>query len=49
MKVTDIMTRRVISVVPDATVLEAANLMLRHHISGLPVIGEHGLLDIAPS
>ena len=33
-----VMTRDVISIDPDATVLQAARLMLQHHISGLPVI-----------
>ncbi len=44
MKAEDVMTRDVISVVPDATVLEAARLMLQHHISGLPVVDEGGKL-----
>lgn len=44
MKVAEIMTRRVISVSPDATVLEAVDLMLKHHVSGLPVIDDHGRL-----
>jgi CBS domain-containing protein len=43
MKVSDIMTRRVISVAPDATILHAVGLMLKHHISGLPVL-DHGRL-----
>ena len=32
------MTRRVITVAPDASIVEAAKLMLEHKISGLPVI-----------
>ena len=44
MKVSDIMTRRVVSVAPGATVLEAADLMLKHHVSGLPVVDNHGTL-----
>lgn len=44
MKARDVMTRRVISVTPDATVLQAARLMLRHHISGLPVVDAGGAL-----
>jgi CBS domain-containing protein len=39
-----IMTRRVVAVKPEATVLEAANLMLQHHISGLPVVDAAGKL-----
>ena len=34
----DIMTREVITVNPDDDVQKAANLLLEHHISGLPVI-----------
>jgi CBS domain-containing protein len=34
----------VISIDPDATVLQAARLMLQHHISGLPVIDKDGIL-----
>ena len=44
MKALDVMTRRVISVEPDATVLDAARLMLQQHISGLPVIDKVGRL-----
>jgi CBS domain-containing protein len=38
------MTRNVISIDPNATVLQAARLMLQHHISGLPVIDKDGKL-----
>ncbi len=44
MKAQDVMTRDVISIDPDATVLQAARLMLQHHISGLPVIDKDGSL-----
>jgi CBS domain-containing protein len=44
MKAKDVMTRTIISVDPNATVLQAARLMLQHHISGLPVINEAGQL-----
>lgn len=44
MKVSDIMTRGVISVPPEATVFDAARLMYNNHISGLPVINESGKL-----
>ncbi len=44
MKAEDVMTRAVISIDPDATVLQAARLMLQHHISGLPVIDAKGQL-----
>ncbi|HET9902654.1 MAG TPA: CBS domain-containing protein [Xanthobacteraceae bacterium] len=38
----DIMSRRVISVEPDAAVVHAVRLMLQHRISGLPVIQPDG-------
>jgi CBS domain-containing protein len=44
MKAEDVMTRDVIAVAPDATVLQAARLMLQHHISGLPVVDKSGKL-----
>lgn len=44
MKAADVMTRNVVSVKPEATVLQAARLMLQHHISGLPVIDADGRL-----
>jgi CBS domain-containing protein len=44
MKANDVMTRTVISVDPDTTVLQAARQMLQHHISGLPVIDKAGKL-----
>ena len=44
MKAKDVMTRDLISVTPDATVLQAARLMLQHHISGLPVVDASGKL-----
>jgi CBS domain-containing protein len=44
MKAEDVMTRHVISIDPDATVLQAARIMLQHRISGLPVIDKAGKL-----
>jgi CBS domain-containing protein len=44
MRAHQIMTRTVISVSPDATILEAANTMLQKHVSGLPVIDAGGKL-----
>jgi CBS domain-containing protein len=44
MRVFDVMTRRVISVAPDARIEDAISLMLKHHISGLPVIDRKGKL-----
>jgi CBS domain-containing protein len=42
MQASDIMTTEVVSVPSTATVFEAAALMARHHVSGLPVVGEDG-------
>ncbi len=44
MKALDVMARTVISVDPDATVLQAARQMLQHRLSGLPVIDKSGNL-----
>ena len=38
MKVAEVMTEEVIAIAPEASILEAARLMLQHKISGLPVI-----------
>ena len=40
----DVMTRKIISIDPDSTVLQAARLMLQHRISGLPVLDKNGKL-----
>jgi CBS domain-containing protein len=42
MRVSDIMTHPVITVTPDMTVGEAAELMIQHRISGLPVVDKAG-------
>lgn len=42
MKASDVMTRDVVSIRPDASVLDAARLMLQNSISGLPVIDAYG-------
>lgn len=44
MKAADIMTTKVVTVAADATAQEAAALMLRHHISALPVLDQAGKL-----
>jgi CBS domain-containing protein len=44
MRAHQIMTRSVITVTPDASILEAANTMLRFHVSGLPVVDAAGKL-----
>jgi CBS domain-containing protein len=44
MRAHQIMTRKVISVGPDTSVVAAANIMLQQHISGLPVLNDAGKL-----
>src|SRR5262245_58999324 len=44
MKAGDVMTRRIVSVEPDESVVRAARLMLQNHISGLPVVDATGAL-----
>ncbi|MFH1346399.1 MAG: CBS domain-containing protein [Pseudomonadota bacterium] len=44
MRAHQIMTRKVITVRAETSILEAANTMLREHISGLPVVDEAGKL-----
>lgn len=44
MRAHQIMTKNVITVTPQTSVLEAANIMLRRHISGLPVVDPSGVL-----
>ena len=45
MKAADVMTREIISISPDASIIEAVRLMLQHKISGLPVIDAAGKLE----
>ena len=40
----DVMTRKVISVASDASAMQAGALMLKHQISGLPVVDAEGQL-----
>jgi CBS domain-containing protein len=44
MKAKDVMTPNVITIAPDASILEALRLMLQHRISGLPVVDKNGNL-----
>ena len=44
MRAHQIMTRAVVTVTPDSTILEAADTMLKHHVSGLPVVDAAGKL-----
>jgi CBS-domain-containing membrane protein len=45
MQVKDVMSRQIVSIGPDAPVLDAVQLMLQHRISGLPVIDASGKLQ----
>jgi CBS domain-containing protein len=44
MRADQIMTRKVITVGPDTSVIEAAKTMLQHHVGGLPVVDRAGKL-----
>lgn len=44
MKARDIMTPEVLTIDPDATVLQAVRIMLQHKVSGLPVVDTTGEL-----
>ncbi len=44
MRAHQIMTRSVITVTPETTIVEAANTMLQKHVSGLPVVNATGKL-----
>lgn len=44
LKLTEVMTKNPHFIAPEATIGEAADLMLTHRISGLPVVDAHGEL-----
>jgi len=44
-KAKDIMTTKVITVLPDTPIAKAAQLMIKKHINGLPVVDEGGGLS----
>ena len=44
MKTSEVMSRRVVSIGPDAPIRDAIRLMLDHRISGLPVVDGVGKL-----
>ncbi len=44
LKAKDIMTREVITVYPETEIVQAANIMLEKHLSGLPVVDKEGHL-----
>ena len=45
MKVSEVMTRRVIAILPEASISDAVKLMLKNQISGLPVIDDKRKAD----
>ena len=44
LKAGDIMTKEVIAVHPETEIVQAARLLLEHHINGLPVVDQEGRL-----
>ena len=42
MQARDIMTAKVVSISPDVSVRHAVAMMLQNHVSGLPVVDDHG-------
>lgn len=46
LQIRDTMTRDVITVTPQTTLREAADLFARHHISGAPVLGGHTVVGV---
>jgi CBS domain-containing protein len=44
MLVKDYMTKHVVTLLPEMEILRAAHLLIRHNISGAPVLDEHGRL-----
>jgi acetoin utilization protein AcuB/CBS domain-containing protein len=40
------MTRRILSVPADATIIDAAEIMMKHKVSGLPVLDGEALVGI---
>ncbi|MBW2560405.1 MAG: CBS domain-containing protein [Deltaproteobacteria bacterium] len=44
-KAEDIMTKKVIVVHPETEIVQAARLLLEHHINGLPVVDQEGRLE----
>jgi len=44
--VADVMTRKVVSVSADAPLSDAVELMVRHHVKRLPVVGANGMVGM---
>lgn len=44
LRVSEFMSRKLITLAPDTPVVEAARLMLKHKVSGLPVVNANGNL-----
>ncbi|MBZ0147597.1 MAG: CBS domain-containing protein [Pseudorhodoplanes sp.] len=42
MNASDVMTKDVLTVAPDASILQAARIMLQNKVSGLPVVDDRG-------
>ena len=46
MKVRDVMTKSVVTVNPEATIKEVAELMQKHNVGAIPVVDQSGLKGI---
>ena len=46
LQIRDMMTRDVLTVTPETTLREAAELFARHHISGAPVLAGHSVVGV---
>jgi len=46
MKVRDVMTRSIVTVSPDASIKEVAELMQKHNVGAIPVVDQNGLKGI---
>jgi len=44
MRVVEVMSRHVVTTTPASPILSAISDMLAHHVSGLPVVNDHGIL-----
>lgn len=46
MKVRDVMTKSVVTVSPDTTIKEVAELMQKHNVGAIPVVDQNGIAGI---
>ena len=44
LKLSSVMTKEPVAILPDSTIGEAADIMLKHRVSGLPVVDGEGVL-----